>query len=193
MGAQKISLHWCFIQSTRNVCSVQCFQWLPTANRLKAPSLARPSTASASDLHTLSQSLCLIHSFISPFILNTDSLPLLMLQKMSLAQGLWRRINNTFFCSQRSNNAEEDKNVSQNHKKHCLWQWGRCLFRAEQEHREGGGALSPSGIRPEENPKCYTEKVASPVITHVLGSHFNWKQCPEESQRSTDQSVLREL
>lgn len=69
--------------------SVRYYQWLPTANRLKAPSLAGPSIASTSDLHTLSQSLCLIHSFIhSPFILNTDSLPLLMLQKLSLALGL---------------------------------------------------------------------------------------------------------
>ena len=47
------------------------------------------------------------------------------------------------------------------------------------------------GIGLENNQKGFIEEVAPSWYYHMLRSHFNWKECPEESQRNSGQSVLR--
>lgn len=93
------------------------------------------------------------HSFIhfSIYSINVDSLPLLCCRTCPRFWDVNKNSNNVL-CSQRSNNSEEDKHISQNHKKHCLWQWDRCLFRAEQGHKEGRAQFH-SGIGLENNQK----------------------------------------
>lgn len=60
----------------------------------------------------------------------------------------------------------------------------RWMSGAEQGH---------SGIGLEENREGFTEEVAPPCYYTRVEKPFHWKQCPEESQRNTDHSVLRNV